>query len=385
MSSYKKRIEESHNWLSKNVFPLWIEKGIDRKNNGFFEAIDFSGQTMNTPRRTMVQSRQIYSFLTAAKMNCIQQEIADFAIIEGARQMILNFSNSDSSFLFSINSDETPHDLTPTLYTQAFALFGLAQAYSITSSEEFKKPAKKLLSYLYKSRKASSGGFTEVDSNSVISYASNPHMHLFEAAIAWMQVDEDPDWKILADEVANLAVTKFICPQTKVLGELFDSEWNHLRNSNNLFMYEPGHQYEWAWLFSHYQELTGVKTQEISHQLFLLAEKHGTSKTRHIVYDEMWSDFTPKTLSSRFWPQCERIKAAVRLGTEVDVSQKEVYAKAADEAITTLSKFFQTPVNGLWYDQLSAEDKFSGSSAKASSLYHIINAMEEYSNLRGLL
>lgn len=375
------RIEFSINWLTRDVFPLWSEKGIDRKNGGFVESLTFEGEPMDLPRRAMVQSRQIYSFLTGLRMKTVSKDVATFAVQQGTQYMVEKFSQPSGAFIYSVNPDGSPKSLNPDLYTQAFALFGLAQAYQMDPKPEYKSRAKELVKYLYRERSVKAGGFTELDEKGTVSYKSNPHMHMFESAIAWMQIDKDQEWWKLGDELAQLALTKFIDPKTGVLGEYFDENWNHLRE-NGRFIYEPGHQFEWSWLFSLYQELTGKDCKAARHNLFLLAEKHGTDPVRKIAYDEMWSDFTPKLVSSRFWPQCERIKAAARLATEVPASEKAAYHKGADDGMDTLFKFFETPKKGMWYDQLSAQDTFSGNSSKSSSLYHIINALEEYVNLR---
>jgi len=377
-------IEKCKHWLTYDVYPLWSSKGIDKTHGGFYESLTFSGEPMDVPRRAMVQSRQIYSFLTGARLGVCPQQVASFAVEQGTRYMVERFSLPSGAFIYSVNPDGTPKSRMPDLYTQAFALFGLAQAYSLAPSEEIKDRAKSLVRYLQKERKVHGGGYTEVDEKGTVSYKSNPHMHLFEAAVAWMAVDTDQEWKDLGSELAFLALQKFINKEAGVLGEYCDEHWNHLRE-NGRFIYEPGHQYEWAWLFSLYEGLTGQDFKAVRHRLFELAEKYGTSRERKVVYDEMWSDFAPKTRSSRFWPQCERIKAAVRLGTEVPSEAQPFYAQAADEAMQTLFKFFETPLKGLWYDMLSEKDEFNGTSSKASSLYHIVNAMEEYINLRPLL
>ncbi|HWU41883.1 MAG TPA: AGE family epimerase/isomerase [Bdellovibrio sp.] len=374
-------IEKSKSWLAHDVYPLWSEKGLDPVRGGFVESLTFSGEPMDVSRRAMVQCRQIYAFLTGARLGCVANDVALRAAEQGTKCLLEKFSAPSGAFIYSINPDGTPKSRNPDLYTQAFALFGLAQAYSVSPKAEIKARAKDLLKYLQRERKVKGGGYTELDDNGVASYKSNPHMHLFESAVAWMQIDNDPEWKELGKELVQLALTKFIDPTAKVLGEYFDSEWKSLRE-NGRFIYEPGHQYEWAWLLSLYQDLTGQDLKETRHQLFRLAEKFGTSPTRKIAYDDMWSDYTPKLESSRFWPQCERIKAAVRLGTEVPRAEQALYAKAADDAMETLFRFFETPKKGLWFDQLSANDTFAGNSAKASSLYHIVNAMEEYINLR---
>jgi len=254
------------------------------------------------------------------------------------------------------------------IYT-SICLIWIGASFSVSKKIEYKVRAKELVNYLNRERRTGQGGYTELDEKGNISYKSNPHMHLFESAIAWMQVDSDQEWKVLGQELVNLALTKFIEPTTHMLGEYFDSNWNHFLE-NGSFVYEPGHQFEWAWLMSLYQELTGQDLMAVRHQLFRLANEHGTSSIRKIAFDEMWSNHTPKLESSRFWPQCERIKAAVRLGTEVDTSLQSIYSKAADDAMETLFKFFGTPLNGLWYDQLSASDTFAGIQQSKFSVSH---------------
>jgi mannose/cellobiose epimerase-like protein (N-acyl-D-glucosamine 2-epimerase family) len=378
----QQNIDKAKKWLSEDVFPLWSKQGIDAKTGGFVESLTFDYEPMDVPRRAMVQSRQIYSFLTGTRMGVVSKDVGHKAVADGTKYMVDKFSASSGGFIYSINPDGTPKSQNPDLYTQAFALFGLAQAYSVNQKPEYKERAKSLLKYLRRERAVKAGGFTELDEKGGVSYKSNPHMHMFESAVAWMQVDRaDQDWKDLGHDLAELALNKFIDPKTQVLGEYFDESWNHLKEDGK-FIYEPGHQYEWAWLLSLYQDLTGRNLHAVRHSLFKLAEKHGTSETRKVAYDEMWSDYTAKAVSSRFWPQCERIKAAVRLGTEVPANEQAAYAKGADEALETLFKFFETPKKGLWYDAMSANDRFNGNTAKSSSLYHIINAMEEYVNLR---
>lgn len=379
-----KFIEKSTLWLKNDVFPLWSEKGIDRVHGGFVESISFEGEVLNIPRRAMVQARQIYSFLTGHKLHCCDSQTTEFAIQQGVQYLLERFSQENGSFAYSVSPTGAPLNNIPDLYTQAFALFGLAQVYTFKSDAQIKERALELVSYLYKERAVEAGGFTELNDKGEVLYRSNPHMHLYEAAIAWMQIDHAPEWKKLGKELTTLCIEKFICPKSHVLAEYFDKNWNPLQE-NGRFIYEPGHQYEWAWLLSLYEDLTQQDLKSVRHQLFQLAEQHGVSKSRKIVFDEMWSDYTPKTQSSRFWPQCERIKAAVRLGQEVPTNSQALYAQAADEAMETLFNFFKTPMNGTWHDAVSAEDTFNSTSAKASSLYHIINAMDEYIHLRGKL
>ena len=53
--------------------------------------------------------------------------------------------------------------------------------------------------------------------------------------------------------------------------------------------------------------------------------------------------------------------------------------RAADQAFDALFKFFK---GGLWEDQILENGEFKKQPVKASSLYHIVNALSEYINKR---
>jgi mannose/cellobiose epimerase-like protein (N-acyl-D-glucosamine 2-epimerase family) len=104
-----------------------------------------------------------------------------------------------------------------------------------------------------------------------------------------------------------------------------------------------------------------------------LAEKFGvTNPSRALAFDEIWSDGRVHKRSSRFWPQCERIKAAVVLGE----------GKIADIAMQALIENFLMLKEGLWKDTLLESGEYGDQPVKASSLYHIINAISEYAEHR---
>ena len=121
-----------------------------------------------------------------------------------------------------------------------------------------------------------------------------------------------------------------------------------------------------------------------SQRLFELAEKYGVSQDTKLVYDEVYSDFKVKKISSRFWPQTERVKTAIQLGMRSKKTDQIKFAKVADEAMRGVFQYMQTPKRGLWFDTLQ-NGKFSSTPAKASSLYHFTNAIAEYVQQRNLL
>jgi mannose/cellobiose epimerase-like protein (N-acyl-D-glucosamine 2-epimerase family) len=317
----------------------------------------------------MIQGRQLYVFSIAKKLGFSPRERVLDRIRVGAGNLVESYSLPSGAFLHSVDQEGNPLQEEPDLYGQAFVMFGLANAYSALRDKDLKNRALELLAYLDRERALSAGGYSELVGGKVY-FRSNPHMHLFEAALAWMEVDEDPAWRRLSDELYELCMMRFIDESSGFLGEQFDEHWRPLLESGR-FVAEPGHHYEWSWLFQVYGSLTGKEVSAAA-DLFTMAEKHGVCPRRGVVFDEIWSDGSPKKKTSRYWPQCERIKAAVRL--------KE--AKAADQGMSALLRYLDTPVKGLCFDFMGEDGAFSDQPPKASFLYHVVNAIDEYLRLR---
>lgn len=359
--------ERISRWLSEHAYPLWLERGPDRERGGFIEALSLAGAPLHgLPRRSMVQARQMYSFRLGAERGLCDRARAEDAIESGLRSLLRDFSDPSGGFIHSVDADLKPLDRRMDLYAQAFTLFGLAQAHRLRPREDVRKRARALVEYLRRERAVRGGGFTELGTQGEILYQSNPHMHLYEAALAWLDQDDAPEWARLADELLDLALSKFIDAETGLLGEHFDENWSPARE-NGRFLFEPGHQYEWSWLMGVHETLSGRDLSAMRRRLYDPSEARGISPDRRAVYDQLWSDFDVRLKSSRFWPQGERIKAAASLGD----------LRAADEACETLFRFLDTSVPGLWYDTWEADGGFKDQPVKASSLYHIAGAFCE--------
>jgi mannose-6-phosphate isomerase len=81
-------------------------------------------------------------------------------------------------------------------------------------------------------------------------------MHLLEAALAWIALDDDPAWRRMADAIATLCLEKFIDPASGALGEFFAADWTPASGLEGRIC-EPGHHYEWAFLLDRWARLTG--------------------------------------------------------------------------------------------------------------------------------
>jgi len=366
-------------WLKKSVMPLWLEKGVDSKSGGFIEALSFEGQPLDIPRRAMVQARQIYSWKLAYELSAVDEARAKSIILKATRYLTDNFSLSSGAFIHSISPSGKPENKTSDLYAQAFALFGLANSFAVNPDAKVEERAKALVRYLKSERSLPQGGFSELASSGVM-YEANPHMHLFEATIAWLNVSDENIWQELAEQILSLCLNKFVDSKSGALCEHFDEDWKPIISERG-YIVEPGHQYEWAWLMSKYEKITGTKLESVRKKLFDLSEAHGVCKDRGVVFDEVWSDMTPKAQTSRFWTQCERIKCAADGALQFS-SSRQKYQQAAEAGVLALARYFETPLPGLWFDRMTESGQFIAENAKASSLYHIIGAISEFESLQ---
>jgi mannose-6-phosphate isomerase len=201
-------------------------------------------------------------------------------------------------------------------------------------------------------------------------------MHLFEAAMAWEAVDADPAWTALADEIAALALNRFIDPHGGFLREFFDKDWNPAPGAAGQVV-EPGHQFEWSWLLARWGVKRGRPDAiDKARGLYRIGADHGVD-ARGVAFDEMDAGLKPARSTARLWPQTEHVKAAlIYAALSEDPAEK---AKAEAQALTAcraLELYLDAPLKGAWRDKLSPEGVFTEEPAPASSFYHIVVAID---------
>ncbi len=377
-------IEKAKKWLSEQACPLWLDQGLDLVQGGFYENLSLQGKPLPSSRRVMVQARQVFSAHAAMSLGCISDDLGRAAIQHGLDFILKYYSLRSGAFLHAVDENLQPLNKPSDLYGQAFVLFALAHAYEVLGDEAYKIRALALLDYLARERRLPEGGYSEYGEGSKPLLEANPHMHLFEALLYWAEIDRDVTWRSHADELLHLCLDRLIDPVTGALAEHFENNWIPQRQGER-FIFEPGHHYEWAWLLGRYQKIMGPATTPVQlvacrNRLYDLAESHGINVEKGAAFDEMWSDMTPRKRTARFWPQTERIKAALQMGLEKPGDSR--FAQAADQAMQTLFLFLDVPHQGLWYDTWLESGEFTTLPAKASSFYHIIGAMADYIRLR---
>ena len=359
-------------WLLEAAYPIWSTRGIDSVRGGFQERLTLSGEPTDDARRGRVQPRQIYAFSRAPALGW--KGDASGAVAQGLSYFLTRYRRPDGLFRTLVGADGTPLDDRALLYDQAFALLGFATAAPLLGkSFDIAGEAEKLRQAMYHSLKRPGPGF-ESGLPHGPPLLSNPHMHLLEASLAWLDVGGGSEWRILADEIGELAVAHLIDPATGLLHESFDYSWQPTPDVAGRLV-EPGHHFEWAWLLMRWGQRRG-DVREAALRLIDVAETHGIHGG--VAVNVLVSDSSIHDGSARLWPQTERLRAgalAARLCGETR------YWKMTADAATSLLRYLDTEVPGLWYDRLTPAGEFVRETVTAGNLYHIVGAVYEMAAL----
>ena len=359
-------------WALEHAFAVWWEVGADKVQGGFFEKIAQDGTPVEAPRRARVQPRQIYSYAVAGLLGW--DGPWKQALEHGLDFYLSKYRRPDGFMRTLVASDGAPLDDKVDLYDQAFGLFGLAMASSVLPERaDLPALAVSLRDALYATLKHPTAGFEESVPRT-LPLLSNPHMHLFEASLAWVEAGGDVQWRAMADEIAELALAKFVDPQSGGLREYYDGDWNPAPGVDGRIV-EPGHQFEWGWLLLRWGRLAG-RDDAIAAALRMIAigDGPGVDPARGVAVFALLDDMSVHDDVARLWAQTERIKAGV---LAAQVTDDPRWWTTAAEGAEGLLKYFDVPVKGLWRDKLRGDGTFVEEAAPASSFYHIVCAILE--------
>ena len=367
MSDVAREAKALRSWLFEVALPLWWEVGADRSHGGFHEAISLDGKPVAQPHRARSIARQAFAYCEAGRLgwNGPWREAAQHALGYFGK----HFVNADATVASVVALDGTAGDPAFDLYDQAFALLAYASGHrAFGETAGWHRQAVALRTTLERTCAHPLGGFRE-DRNGRLPQRANPHMHLLEAALAWIAIDDDPAWRGMADGIATLCLHKFIDPASGALREFFAADWTPTPGIEGRIC-EPGHHYEWALLLDRWASLTGRTKPAAVSRLIAFADSHGLDTRRGVAINAVLTDGSVHDPVARLWAQAERIRAYLcdrRPGHEVAA------------AVAALRRFLTTPTPGVWFDQLAADDRFVMEPARATSLYHIIGAVAELS------
>ena len=360
------------NWLTDAAYPMWATNGIDPLNGGFIETIGQNGAGLAHPRRARVHPRQIYSFAQAPVLGWGGD--ARRVLRRGMEYFSKYYRRSDGLFRTLAAVDGASLDDKAVLYDQAFALLGYSVAgVGLEARDEFEQRALELRTAIDATFRDGSGAFRSHEAGDG-PIESNPHMHLLEACLAWTEVGTDSGWREWAHQLLDLAMRHFIRADSGALGEFFTADLKPAPGTPGRII-EPGHQFEWAWLLLRSEALHSGPLRQAALKLMDIGENAGVHN--QVAINALLDDFSVHDPNARFWPQTERLKAAL---FAAQASGEEKYWVIAAAAAASFLPYLKTPVAGLWLDVQLPSGELVDSPAPASTFYHLVGAIVALDN-----
>lgn len=363
-------------WMFDVALPFWGRVGVDPAG-GFFERLSPEGDLIDDPRRARLVARQVYVFTTAEKLGWTGP--ARQVLRHGLDALSRHHLPEAGFVVPAVDGAGQVVRRDFDLYDHAFVLFALATAAaSGEGAAEFSARA----AALREAMKAEFGhpfaGFEEAEPRT-LPLKANPHMHILEACLAWGEIAPGAGWDALADEIADLALARFIDPVTGAVHEYYDGDWTRLPDAGAVV--EPGHQFEWAWLLLRWSRREGREAGEAAAlRLIALAEQAGVNPALKLAINELDAGLGVRDGRARLWPQTERVKAHA-LRAQLGIGDVAAACRLAVESSQGLRRFLDHPVAGSWWEHIGPDGAALREPARASSLYHIMGALEALQSL----
>jgi mannose-1-phosphate guanylyltransferase/mannose-6-phosphate isomerase len=361
--------ERYDRWFRTAALPAWWALGGDHVHGGFYELVGLDGAAPSAPKRARVQARQTFVYAQAARLGLAGpwRQAAE----HGWRFFEQHYRRPDGLFRTLVTPQGEALDETAYLYDQAFALMALAALHQVAADRaHIAASAQALLAAIRRHFAHPAGGYREAGAHP---FQANPLMHLLEAAMAWVEVGGGEVWLVLARELVDLALSRFIDSSSGFLGEYFDAEWRPAAGDLGQLV-DTGHQFEWAWLLDRWAHMVDEPAAAAVARDLYQAGLAGWDHGRGVLVDELNADRQIRRATARLWPQTEMLKASITLGRDAS-GDHAAYTQHALEAADGLWRYLDTSVAGLWRDRMGADGQFKVEPAPASSFYHLVGAI----------
>jgi len=355
-------------WTVDTALPLWVRGGYDEEQGGFFETLNFDGVGDGTAnKRVRVQARQIYVFSHAHLLGWSATAL-DLAEC-GVEFLIDHAWSPQDGWGHLLSARGALVDSKRDAYDHAFVLLALAWYYRASKDKRALEYIGRTLAYMDSHLWDDAGGCWFEDDRRSLPRRQNPHMHLLEAFMALYEATGDRGALDRARIMVGLFQARFFRRESNTLCEFFDNSWEPAAGIEGRIV-EPGHHYEWVWLLSEYERLTGEDLAPARGALFSFAQCYGREPATGLVYDALLDDGTLHQASKRCWPQTEALRALIARRRDGE----DVEAQIAEVTGNLLDRYLATKTAGLWQDQFGPANEPLARNVPASSLYHIFGA-----------
>lgn len=357
--------EAMHHEL-QSILEYWEKNTVDTVNGGFIGTVDCNEQKdYSAEKGSVMNARILWAFAAAYP---VTKNEAHLQLAHRAYNYLSTyFYDKEYGGLFwSVNADGSPKDTKNQIYALAFAIYGLAEYYSVTQNDD----ALNLAINLYRKIEEHSfdkeySGYLEAftrewqpiddlrlsekDANE--KKTMNTHLHIVEGYANLYRVWPDSGLKSVIKQLLITINNHFMDIETGHLHLFFNEEWVE---KPDVISY--GHDIEAAWLLLWCAETIADE------RLIEIYKKHAVimADATFEGVDEadggLWYEYDPHQdyliAEKHWWPQSEFMIGMVNAW---QLTGDEKYLVAANQNWEFTKKYILDTVNGEWVWGVNAD------------------------------
>ncbi|MEM1389510.1 MAG: AGE family epimerase/isomerase [Pseudomonadota bacterium] len=354
-------------WLLDKVLPFWFENGAF-DDGGFVEAVDFYGKPLaSLERRGRIAPRQVFVWSEALRIGFDPEGGVSDMVKAGIEYLTETVRTEAGGWPNKLDKDGIPQPGPHSFYDHAFVALAASAAHRATRSPEAAQLASDAFEFIdTRFYDKNWGGWNHNDGHTPMKLV-DPHMHYLEACLVDYETSYSEAAKSRIIEVCELFEQRMFDVRSGAVFEAFAADWS-LPGPAGEQKIEPGHCFEWAFLLSEAERLTGRDLGSWRRRLITFAETHGLDDSGK-VYDWVTLDGRAHAQTFRLWPQLERFRAHYSHPTP---KTKAVLASAIDQIWET---YIEGYPDGLWMDKVDDKGAPAIETVPTSVVYHLITAL----------
>lgn len=231
--------------LLEDIVPFWTRYGIDREHGGFFTFLDRDGSLFCTDKPIWLQGRIVWLF--SRLYNEVEKRPEWLATAKHGLDFLLRHAfDQDGRMFFLLTQDGRPLRKRRYLFSEIFAVMGLAEYARATGSDEMRQRAADLFDLLM--RYYQTPGLLEPKENQETRPTKGHTMRMILLATCQVirQVDDRPVYDQVIDQSIRDITQDFMKPDLRVLLETVGPNGEFMDNPAGRTVL-PGHAIETSW------------------------------------------------------------------------------------------------------------------------------------------
>ena len=346
--------------LVNNLLPWWMDNVLN--DTDYWGEVAYDG-TPNPEgeKGGIVSARLIWTFSGAYRV--LGDEKYKEAADKLADYFIKHFMDEEFGGVFyTLKADGEPSQVMKSTYSNAFAIYGLAEHYRATGNQASLDAAKAIFQafedHIYDAEK---GGYIESHTRDwqrpelrpgrpMMTKTMNTHIHIMEAFTNLYRVWPDETLRARLIELVNILQTHLYNSDTHHLILYCDDDWNHFNDADSY-----GHDIETSWLLTETAEILGdeallesIKKQAID--MCSTTLKEGLRPDNAMMNDKRGDHYVAY---SSWWCQSETMVGCINAW---QITGDFSYVEQAIKTWGFVKEFHIDKENGGWWLNLNDDN-----------------------------